>query len=125
MSASDLLATFSNPARFSTAHQLFRLFPLTGLMLMSVSDSTIISRRLLDAWTRHTRKRKRFLRLAGQRCPTILCEFSILFMIFTFSGKFRATALLDWKMERCCCSAEGIGEVTVSKVGHSKLESGN
>ena len=69
------LATLANLARFSTAHQLFRLSPPNGLMFMALSDSSKISRRLLDATPRTTRKQKRFLRLAGPRCPTFLCEF--------------------------------------------------
>jgi hypothetical protein len=40
--------------------------------------------------------------------------------IFTISGELRATALLDWKMERFCCSADGIGKVKLPR-----LESGN
>ena len=89
MSASALLATLINPARSSTAHQLFGLSPPNGLIDMALSDSSTISRRLLDATTRSTRKRKRFLRLAGLRCPTILCEFLIIFDDFNF---FRRTS---------------------------------
>jgi hypothetical protein len=76
----------SNLARSSTVLQLFRLsngLP-NGLMKMAVSDSTNISRRLLDATPCTTEKRKRFCRLAGLRCPTILCEFFILFEDFYF-----------------------------------------
>jgi hypothetical protein len=46
---------------------------------MAVSDSSRISRRLFDAGTRSTRKRKRFLQLVGPRCPIFLCEFLIIF----------------------------------------------
>jgi hypothetical protein len=51
---------------------------------MAVSNSTTINRRLSDASTRNIRKRKRFRRLAGLRCPTILCEFLIIFADFYF-----------------------------------------
>ena len=37
-----------------------------------------------------------------------------------FSGKFRPTALLDWKMEHYCSLADLIGEVAATK-----LEFGN
>jgi hypothetical protein len=46
---------------------------------MADSDSTTINRRLLDAAPRNTRKRKRFLQLAGPRCPIFLCEFLTIF----------------------------------------------
>jgi hypothetical protein len=59
--------------------QLRRLLPPNGLMIMADSDSTTISRRLSVATQRHTRKRKRFLQLAGPRCPIFLCEFLIIF----------------------------------------------
>jgi hypothetical protein len=51
-------------------------------MIMADSDSSKINRRLLDATTRNTRKRKRFLQLAGLRCPIFLCEFLIIFEDF-------------------------------------------
>ena len=94
LSASAILATVSNPARSSTVHQLRRLSPPNGLMLLAVSDFTKISRRLLDATTRNTRKRKRFLRLAGLRCPTILCEFLIIFEDFYFFRKISGHSLV-------------------------------
>jgi hypothetical protein len=53
-------------------------------MIMADSDSSKINRRLLDATTRNTRKRKRFLQLAGLRCPIFLCEFLIIFEDFKF-----------------------------------------
>jgi hypothetical protein len=74
-----ILATLSNPARSLTAQQQRRLSPPNGLIEMADSDSSIINRRQLDANTRLTRKRKRFLQLAGPRCPTILCEFLTIF----------------------------------------------
>jgi hypothetical protein len=84
LSASATLATLANPARSSTDQQLRRLLPPNGLIEMAYSDSTTISRRVLDATTSNTRKRKRFLELAGLRCPTILCEFLIIFEDFYF-----------------------------------------
>jgi len=88
------MATVANPATSSTDQQLFRLSPPNGLMFMAVSDSTIINRRLLDATTRNTRKRKRFLELAGLRCPTILCEFLIIFEDFYFFRQISAHSLV-------------------------------
>jgi hypothetical protein len=75
-SAIIIMAKTTDLARFLTAHQL-RLFlsKPNGLINMAVSDSSNISRRLLDAATSFTRKRKRYLQLAGPRCLTILCEF--------------------------------------------------
>jgi hypothetical protein len=61
---------------------------------MADSDSTTIGRRLLDATTRNTRKRKRFLRQAGPRCPTILCEFLIIFEDFYFFRKISRHSLI-------------------------------
>jgi hypothetical protein len=77
------MATTADLARFLTAHKL-RVFlsPPNGLINMAVSDSSNISQRLLDAATRTTKKRKRFLQLAGQRFPTILCKFEIVFEDF-------------------------------------------
>ena len=94
MSASAGVATLANLARSSTAHQVCRLTPPTILMLMALSDSTIISRRLSDATTRNTRKRKRFLRLAGLRCPTFLCKFLIIFEDFYFFRKISTHSLV-------------------------------
>jgi hypothetical protein len=82
--ASSGLAKLGNPARSSTAHHLLRLSPPNGLMVMALSDSTNISRRLLDAIWGNTKKRKRFLRLAGFCCPIILCKFFLLFGDFYF-----------------------------------------
>ena len=84
LSASATVTTLANPARSLTAQQLRQLSPPTGLMFGADSDSSRISRRLLDATTTHSRKRKRFLELAGPRCPTILCEFLIFFEDFYF-----------------------------------------
>jgi hypothetical protein len=121
--ASAILATLASLARSLMDHQLRRLSPPNGLIDMAVSDSSTINRRLSDAstvaehqQTRNTKKRKRFLRLAGPRCPTFLCEFFIILKIFTFSGKLRRTASLAWTMEQCCCSAESTGEVTARRV---------
>jgi hypothetical protein len=94
LSASERLATLANPARFSTAHQLRGLSPPNGLMKKEVSDSTKICRRLSDATMRNTRRRKCFLRLAGLRCPTILCEFLIIFEDFTFFRKIALHSLV-------------------------------
>jgi hypothetical protein len=49
---------------------------------MAVSGSSETSQRLSDATARDTRKPKRFLKLAGQRFPTILCKFEIVFENF-------------------------------------------
>jgi hypothetical protein len=62
--------------------------------MMAVSDSSTINRRLLDATTRNTRKRKRFLVLAGLRCPTILCEFLILYKDLFFFRKIKRHSLV-------------------------------
>jgi hypothetical protein len=59
--------------------QLRRLLPPNGLIFLADSDSTTINRRLLAAPTSNTRKRKRFLQLAGLRCPTFICEFLTIF----------------------------------------------
>jgi hypothetical protein len=59
-----------------------RLSPPNLLIDMAVSDSTKVNRRLLEVW--NTKKRKRFRRLAGRHCPTILCEFLIIFSDFYF-----------------------------------------
>ena len=77
-------AGLANLARFSTARQLLRLSAPSGFILMADSDSSTISRRLLEAKTRQLEKRKHFLLLAGLRCPTILCEFLIIFEDFYF-----------------------------------------
>ena len=61
---------------------------------MAVSDSSRINRRLLDASTRNTRKRKRFLELAGLRCPTFLCEFLIIFEDFYFFSQISFHSLV-------------------------------
>jgi hypothetical protein len=114
-------ATNAKPAISSTVHQLRRLLPPNGLIEMADSDSSRINRRQLDATTRTIRKQKRFPRLAGPRCPIFLCEFLIIFDDYSFSGEFRTTVLSDWTMERCCYSAESIGEVEEL----SKLEFGN
>jgi hypothetical protein len=92
--ASANLATLANLARFSTVHQLRRLSPPNGLIEMADSDSTTISRRLLDAPTSNTRKRKRFLQLAGPRCPTILCEFLTIFEDFYFFRRIERHSLV-------------------------------
>jgi hypothetical protein len=92
--ASAILATLENLARSSTAQQLRRLFPPNGLIDMADSDSTTIGRRLLDASTRNTKKRKRFHRLAGLRCPTFLCEFLIIFEDFYFFRKISQHSLV-------------------------------
>ena len=109
-------------ARYSTAHQLRRLSPPNGLIHLAVSDSSEVSQRLSDANTRSTTKRKRFLQLAGLRCPTILCEFLIIFKDFYFFRKISDTAFSGWIMERCCCSAALFGEVAVEV---PQLEFGN
>ena len=109
------LATLKKPAKFTMVHQLHRLSLPTGLIDMALLDSSKINQRLLDANTRDIKKRKRFLQLAGLRFLTILCKFLIFLKILIFSGKFRPTALLDWKMEQCCSLADMIGEVTVTK----------
>jgi hypothetical protein len=89
-----VLATLANLARSSTAHQLRRLLPPNGLIEMADSDSTTISRRVLEAATRTARKRKRFLRLAGPRCPTILCEFLTIFEDLFFFRKMSDHSLI-------------------------------
>jgi hypothetical protein len=94
LSASAFMAIFANLARSSTAHQLFRLSPPNALIIMADSDSSKINRRLLDAPTNNTKKRKRFLRLAGLRCPTILCEFLIIFDDFYFFRKIYRHSLV-------------------------------
>ena len=94
MSASAVLATLKNRARSSMDQQLRRLFPPNGLIEMADSDSTTIRRRVLDAATRSTRKRKRFLELAGLRCPTILCEFLIIFEDFYFFRRIERHSLV-------------------------------
>ena len=86
MFASATLVTLANPARSSMDHQLRRLSPPNGLIDVADSDSTTISRQLLDASTKCTRKQKRFPRLAGPRCPTFLCEFLIIFEDLFFFG---------------------------------------
>jgi hypothetical protein len=63
-------------------------------MIMADSHSLKISQRLLDATTRNTRKRTRFLRLAGLRCPTILCEFLIIFEDLFFFRKISLHSLV-------------------------------
>jgi hypothetical protein len=63
-------------------------------MIMADSDSSKINRRLLDATTRNTRKRKRFLQLAGLRCPTFLCEFLIIFEDLYFFRKIERHSLV-------------------------------
>jgi hypothetical protein len=92
--ASATLATLANLARSSMDQQLRRLLPPNGLIEMADSDSTTISRRVLDAATRSTRKRKRFLQLAGPRCPTILCEFLIIFEDFDFFRRISSHSLV-------------------------------
>jgi hypothetical protein len=92
--ASAILATLANPARSSTAQQLRRLSPPNGLIDMADWDSTNINRRLLDASTRNTRKRKRFLKLAGLRCPIFLCEFLIIFDDIKFFRKIERHSLV-------------------------------
>jgi hypothetical protein len=92
--ASANLATLANLARFSTVHQLRRLSPPNGLIEMADSDSTTISRRLSVASQRNTRKRKRFLQLAGPRCPTILCEFLTIFEDFYFFRRITKHSLV-------------------------------
>ena len=77
-------ASLGNLARSSTVRQLRRLSPPNGLILMAVSDSSTINRRLLDATHLNTRKRRCFLRLAGLRCLTIICEFLTIFEYFYF-----------------------------------------
>ena len=94
MFASAFLATFANLARSSTAHQLRRLSPPNGLIEMADSDSTTINRRLLDAAPRNTRKRKRFLQLAGPRCPIFLCEFLTIFEDLFFFRKTSGHSLV-------------------------------
>jgi hypothetical protein len=79
LSASASLATVANLARFSTVHHLRRLSPPKGVILLADSDSSKISRRQLAATPRIIKKRKRFLQLAGPRCPTIICEFLTIF----------------------------------------------
>jgi hypothetical protein len=54
----------------------------------------IINRRLLDAGTRSTRKRKRFLKSAGPRCPIFLCEFLIIFEDFYFFRRISTHSLV-------------------------------
>ena len=88
------MAKLAAPARSSTAQKLFRLSPPNGLITKAVSDSTTIGRRLLDVGTRNTRKRKRFLRLAGLRCPTTLCKFLIIFEDFYFFRKIAQHSLV-------------------------------
>jgi hypothetical protein len=61
---------------------------------MAVSDSSTIGPRLLDAAPGHTRKRKRFLRLAGLRCPTILCEFLNIFEELFFFRRISVHSLV-------------------------------
>ena len=89
-----LLTTLANPARSSTARQLRRLSPPNGLIILALSDCSRINRRLLAATTRNTRKRKRFLELAGLRCPTFLCEFLIIFEDFYFFRKISEHSLV-------------------------------
>jgi hypothetical protein len=63
---------------------------------MAVSDSSRINRRLLEAKLgkkRSTTKWKRFLQLAGLRCPTFLCEFLIIFEDFYFSRTISAQSI--------------------------------
>jgi hypothetical protein len=48
----------------------------------------------LAAPTRSTRKRKRFLRLAGPRCPTFLCQFLIIFDDFYVFRKITKHSLV-------------------------------
>ena len=122
MFASAVLTTLSNPARSSTAQQLRRLSPPNGLITVAVSDSSKISRRLLDAGPRITRKRKRFLRLAGLRCPTFLCEFLIIFEDFYFFRKISLHSLVGldngalmllggWDCGNGCVTQTGIWEL--------------
>ena len=94
MSASAIMATLANLARFSTARQLRRLSPPTILMFMADSGSSTINLRQLAAPTENTRKQKRFLRLAGLRCPTFLCEFLIIFDDFYFFRKIASHSLV-------------------------------
>jgi hypothetical protein len=94
LSASASMTTFANPARSLTVRHLRRLSPPNGLMFMALSDSTNISRRQLDAATRTTKKRKRFYRLAGPRCPTFFCEFLIIFEDFYFFRKIYSHGLV-------------------------------
>jgi hypothetical protein len=61
---------------------------------VAVLDSSKINRRPFDAGTRSTRKRKRFLRLAGLCCPTFLCEFLIIFEDFYFFRKISHHSLV-------------------------------
>ena len=94
MFASALLETLAKLARSSTAHKVRRLSPPNRLMLMAISDSSIISWRLLDARTRGTIKRKRFLRLDGLRYLTIFCEFLISFEDLYFFRKISLHSLV-------------------------------
>jgi hypothetical protein len=94
LSVSAWLATFANPARFSTARQQRRLSPPNGLMNMAVSDSTTIGQRLSDATAMNIRKLKRFLRLAGLRCPTFLCEFLTIFEYLFFFRRISGHSLV-------------------------------
>ena len=88
------MTTFAKLARSSMAHQVCRLSQPTILIEMADSDCSRISRRLLAAPTRSTRKRKRFLRLAGLRCPTFLCQFLIIFEDFYFLRKISSHSLV-------------------------------
>ena len=94
MFASAFLTTLPNLARLSTAQQVRRLSPPNGLIIVADSDSSTTNRRLLDAGTRNTRKQKRFLRLAGLRCPIILCEFLIFCEDFNFFRTISAHSLV-------------------------------
>ncbi|CBY42452.1 unnamed protein product [Oikopleura dioica] len=78
--------------------QLFQLSLPTGLIDTAVSGFTKISRRVLDASTRNTKKLKRFLRLAGFRFQII-------------QNEFRDTVSSVWRINRCCLSADGIGDL--------------
>ena len=108
------------------APQVRRLSPPNGLIFMAVSDSTKIGRRLFDAWRRSTRKRKRFLRLAGLRCPTILCECLTIFEDFYFFRKisFHSLVGLDNGAMLLLGGEElfGSGNVPVSQTGIWELK---
>jgi hypothetical protein len=84
----------SDLARSSTVHHLLWLSLPSGLIEVAVLDSSKINRRPFDAGTRSTRKRKRFLRLAGLCCPTFLCEFLIIFEDFYFFRKISRHSLI-------------------------------
>jgi hypothetical protein len=58
------------------------------------SGFSTINLRLLVASTSNTRKRKRFPKLAGLRCSTILCEFLIIFENFYIFRKIAQHSLV-------------------------------